>query len=125
MTATDPAGPWSDPGWLDVDGIDPSIFFDDDGRVWMHGTRLAREPEWHDQTEVWVRELDPETKKLVGPEQVIWNGALRTVVWAEAPHLYKVDGTYYLLAAEGGTEFHHAVSIARPRCLWVRIGLPL
>jgi len=113
MTATDPAGPWSDPVWLDEDGIDPSIFFDDDGRVWVHGTRLAREPQWHDQTEVWIRELDPATRSLVGPEHVVWNGALRDVVWAEAPHLYKVDGTYYLLAAEGGTEFHHAVSVAR------------
>jgi alpha-N-arabinofuranosidase len=60
-----------------------------------------------------VRELDPEAKRLVGPEHVVWNGALRDVVWAEGPHLYKVDGTYYLLAAEGGTEFHHAVSVAR------------
>ena len=113
MTATDPAGPWSDPVWLDADGIDPSIFFDDDGRVWVHGTRLVRDAEWHDQTEVWVRELDPAAMSLVGPEHVVWNGALRNVVWAEAPHLYKVDGTYYLLAAEGGTEFHHAVSVAR------------
>ncbi|RYV52141.1 glycoside hydrolase family 43 protein [Pengzhenrongella frigida] len=113
MTATDPAGPWSDPVWLDADGIDPSIFFDDDGRVWVHGTRLAREPAWHDQTEVWVRELDRRTMTLVGPEHVVWNGALKDVVWAEAPHLYKVEGTYYLLAAEGGTEFHHAVSVAR------------
>ncbi len=113
MTATDPAGPWSDPVWLDADGIDPSIFFDDDGRVWVHGTRLAREPQWHDQTEVWVRELDRATQQLVGPETVVWNGALRDVVWAEAPHLYKVDGTYYLVAAEAGTEFHHAVSVAR------------
>ncbi len=113
MTATDPAGPWSDPVWLDVDGIDPSIFFDDDGRAWLHGTRLARDPQRHDQTEVWVRELDPVTKRLVGPETVVWNGALKDVVWAEGPHLYKVDGTYYLLAAEGGTEFHHAVSVAR------------
>lgn len=113
MTAEDAAGPWSDPVWLDVDGIDPSIFFDDDGRIWLHGTRLAREPQWHDQTEVWVRELDPETRTLVGPEHVVWNGALRDVVWAEGPHLYKVDGTYHLLAAEGGTEFHHAASVAR------------
>lgn len=113
MTATDPGGPWSDPVWLDVDGIDPSIFFDDDGRVWLHGTRLAREPQWNDQTEVWVRELDRQTLKLVGAEHVVWTGALKDVVWAEAPHLYKVDGTYYLLAAEGGTEFHHAVSVAR------------
>ena len=113
MTATDPAGPWSDPVWLEADGIDPSIFFDDDGRVWLHGTRLARTPRWHDQTEVWVRELDPVTKTLVGPEAVVWHGALENAVWAEGPHLYKVDGTYYLLAAEGGTDFHHAVCVAR------------
>ena len=117
MSATDPAGPWSDPVWLDAGGIDPSIFFDDsedgDGRVWLHGTRLALEPQWHDQTEVWVRELDLTAGTAIGPEHVIWNGALKDVVWAEAPHLYKVDGTYYLLAAEAGTEFHHAVSVAR------------
>ncbi|MDM8085084.1 family 43 glycosylhydrolase [Cellulomonas cellasea] len=113
MTATDPAGPWSDPVWLDVDGIDPSIFFDDDGRVWVHGTRLARDPEWFHQTEVWLRELDPQTKALTGPEHILWTGAVRGAVWAEGPHLYKVDGAYYLLAAEGGTEIHHAISVAR------------
>ena len=113
MTASDPAGPWSDPVWLDADGIDPSIFFDDDGRVWLHGTRLARAQQWHDQTEVWVREFDLATMSLTGPEHVIWNGALLNAVWAEGPHLYKVDGTYYLLAAEGGTEIHHAVCVAR------------
>lgn len=119
MTATDPAGPWSDPVWLrdetgaHVAGIDPSIFFDDDGRAWLHGTRLATEPEWDQQTEVWVRELDLATFSLVGPEHVVWTGAVRGAVWAEGPHLYRVDGTYYLLAAEGGTGFHHAVSVAR------------
>ncbi|WP_157601941.1 glycoside hydrolase family 43 protein, partial [Promicromonospora kroppenstedtii] len=113
LTATDPAGPWSDPVWLGEDGIDPSLFFDDDGRVWLHGTRLAREPEWHDQTEVWLRELDPATMRLAGPEHVLWRGAVLGAVWAEGPHLYRVDGTYYLLAAEGGTEFHHAISVAR------------
>ncbi len=113
LTATDPAGPWSDPVWLGEDGIDPSLFFDDDGRVWLHGTRLAREPEWHDQTEVWLRELDPVTMRLTGPEHVLWRGAVLGAVWAEGPHLYRVDGTYYLLAAEGGTEFHHAISVAR------------
>ncbi len=113
MTATDPAGPWSDPVWLDADGIDPSLFFDEDGRIWVHGTRLAREPRWHHQTEVWLREFDPAAGALVGPEHILWNGAMLGVVWAEAPHLYRVDGTYYLLAAEGGTEFHHAVCVAR------------
>jgi alpha-N-arabinofuranosidase len=113
MTAADPAGPWSDPVWLDADGIDPSVFFDDDGRVWIHGARLAREPQWHDQTEVWLREYDPAGKVLVGPEYVLWSGALLGAVWAEGPHVYKVDGTYYLLAAEGGTDFEHAVVVAR------------
>jgi alpha-N-arabinofuranosidase len=113
VTASDPAGPWSDPVWLGEPGIDPSIFFDDDGRVWVHGTRLAAEPEWDQQTEVWLRELDPQTKRLVGPEHVLWTGAVRGAVWAEGPHLYAKDGTYYLLAAEGGTEFHHAVAVAR------------
>lgn len=113
MTATDAAGPWSDPVWLGLDGIDPSLFFDDDGRVWLHGTRLAAQPQWHDQTEVWLRELDPATMTLIGPEHVLWRGAVLGAVWAEGPHLYKVDGCYYLLAAEGGTEIHHAISVAR------------
>lgn len=113
LTASDPAGPWSNPTWLGEDGIDPSIFFDDDGRVWVHGTRPAREAQWHDQTEVWLRELDPTAGRLVGEEHVLWHGALLNAVWAEGPHLYKVDGAYYLLAAEAGTEFFHAVSVAR------------
>ncbi|WP_448711119.1 family 43 glycosylhydrolase [Microbacterium profundi] len=113
VTATDPAGPWSDPIWLGVDGIDPSILFDDDGRAWLHGTRLAREPQWHDQTEVWLRELDLQEMELLGEEHVLWRGAVLGAVWTEGPHLYKVDGAYVLLAAEGGTEFHHAISVAR------------
>lgn len=113
VTASDPAGPWSDPIWLDVAGIDPSLFFDDDGRVWLHGTRLADDPQWHHQTEVWLRELDRATLTPTGEEHILWNGAVLGAVWAEGPHLYKVDGTYYLLASEGGTEFHHALSVAR------------
>ncbi|MGP7959485.1 family 43 glycosylhydrolase [Sanguibacter sp. A247] len=114
MTATDPAGPWSAPVWLEVGGIDPSIFFDDDGRAWLHGTRLVDpDPEWFHQTEVWLREYSLTEQRLVGPEHILWTGALRGAVWAEGPHLYKIDGTYYLLAAEGGTEIHHAVSVAR------------
>ncbi|KGM11466.1 glycoside hydrolase family 43 protein [Cellulomonas bogoriensis] len=113
VTATDPAGPWSDPVWLDGEGIDPSLLFDDDGRVWVHATRPARDPAWHDQTEVWLRELDPRTGTLVGDEHVLWHGALENAVWAEGPHLFTVDGRYYLLAAEGGTDYHHAVVVAR------------
>lgn len=112
VTATDAAGPWSDPIWWQGGGIDPSILVDDDGRLWAHGTRLAGEPEWDQQTEVWVRELDPATLELVGDERTVWSGAVRGAVWAEGPHLYRRDGRVLLMASEGGTEFHHAVSVA-------------
>jgi xylan 1,4-beta-xylosidase len=114
LTADDPAGPWSDPVWLtDAEGIDPSLFFDDDGRAWYVGTRPSLEPAWEGQTDVWLRELDVTAGRLTGPGHVLWHGALLGAVWAEGPHVYKVDGRYYLLAAEGGTGHHHAVSVAR------------
>lgn len=114
VTATDPAGPWSDPAWIeDSPGIDPSILFDDDGRAWWCGTRLADPGEWSEQTEVWVRELDLATMSLVGDEHVVWHGAVEGAVWAEGPHLFRHAGDVLLLASEGGTERHHAVSAAR------------
>lgn len=119
ITTEDPAGDWSDPIWLvdeaarPVDGIDPSIFFDDDGRVWLHGTRPALDPEWEGQTEVWLREYDPARGVVDDTEHILWTGAVRGAVWAEGPHIFRHQGRYYLVAAEGGTEFHHAVCLAR------------
>ncbi|WP_238591970.1 family 43 glycosylhydrolase [Leifsonia sp. ALI-44-B] len=117
LTASDPAGPWSDPFWLDeAPGIDPSLFFDHDGRAWLTGTRLAEPGLWAGQTDIWLRELrierDPVSIALIGDEHLVWRGALHGAVWAEGPHLYRVDGRYYLVAAEGGTEHDHAVSVA-------------
>ncbi|WP_022893015.1 glycoside hydrolase family 43 protein [Agromyces subbeticus] len=114
VTATDAAGPWSDPVWIDdAPGIDPSLLFDDDGRAWWCGTRLADPGAWPEQTEVWVRELDLATMSLVGDEHVVWHGAVEGAVWAEGPHLYRSGGGVLLVASEGGTERHHAVSAAR------------
>lgn len=111
VTATDPAGPWSNPVELDALGIDPSLFFDDDGRCWFTGARDAAEPTVTGPGEIWLRELDLTTLRLVGPTHVLWHGALRGQ-WVEGPHLYKRDGRYVLLAAEGGTERNHAVTAA-------------
>ncbi|WP_344936001.1 glycoside hydrolase family 43 protein [Sphaerisporangium flaviroseum] len=114
VTATDPAGPWSEPYWLaDSEGFDPSLFFDDDGRVWAHGCRPARPQRYEGHTEVWLRELDLDGMKLLGEEHVLWDGAVKGAVWAEGPHIYKIGKTYYLLVSEGGTDHDHALSVAR------------
>lgn len=111
MTASDPAGPWSDAHRLDGEGIDPSLFFDDDGRAWCTGTRLTGRYEGH--TEIWLREFDPSALALTGEEHVLWDGALKGSIWSEGSHLYKIGGRYYLLTAEGGTALEHAVIVAR------------
>jgi alpha-N-arabinofuranosidase len=114
VTATDPAGPWSEPYWLEsAPGFDPSLFFDDDGRVWYTGTRLKVNGDYEGHTEIWLQELDLQTMCLVGEVYVLWDGAVKGAVWAEAPHIYKVDGRCYLLISEGGTAHHHAVTVAR------------
>jgi len=115
VTATQPQGPWSEPYWLNADGIDPSLFFDDDGKCWYVGTHLNEEGHYKGHTEIFLQELNLESIKLVGEIIVLWDGAVKGVVWAEAPHIYKVDGWYYLLIAEGGTAHHHSVTIARSK----------
>jgi alpha-N-arabinofuranosidase len=116
VTATQPQGPWSEPYWLeDADGFDPSLFFDEDGRVWFTANRLNEKGFYTGHTEVYLREIDIPNMKLIGEETVLWDGAVKGAVWAEAAHIYKVNGYYYLLVAEGGTAHHHAVTIARSK----------
>ena len=117
MTAADAAGPWSDPHWLtEAAGFDPSLTFHD-GTAWFVGTRLRENPDWHDQAEVYLRELDLTTMQLVGTEHVLWHGAVQGAVWAEGPHIFERNGYFYLNASEGGTEEHHAISFARSRAI--------
>lgn len=119
VTAKDPAGPWSEPYILkDAPGIDPSLFFDDDGRAYYTGTAAVPEgEEYFGDNEIWLRELDLETMQLKGPRFGLWRGALKRADWPEGPHLYKINDYYYLMIAEGGTDYHHSVTIARSRSL--------
>lgn len=118
VTATNPAGPWSNPYPLGSAGIDPSLFFDDDGRCYYCGTKERREgARYSGDNEIYIQELDLQTMKLTGESYPAWHGALRGVEWAEGPHIYKKDGWYYLLISEAGTGHHHAVSIARSKSL--------
>ena len=114
VTATNPAGPWSDPYWLDSPGIDPSLFFDDDGKAYYVGTRPAPEGEkYYGNWEIWLQELDLTSMKLIGETYSLWRGALREVVWPEGPHVYKINGMYYLMISEAGTGHEHAITVAR------------
>ena len=120
VTATDPAGPWSDPTWLNFDGIDPSIFFDDNGRAWIvnNGNSPDNKPLYQGHRAIWIQEFDVAAMKLVGPRSIIVNGGVdltKKPVWIEGPHLYKRDGWYYLCCAEGGTSFDHSQVILRSK----------
>lgn len=121
VTAKDPAGPWSDPHYLGdaAPGIDPSLFFDEDGRCYYVGTRPNPEGVQHNgDWEIWMQEVDLKEMKLCGESMAIWKGALKNAIWPEGPHLYKKDGWYYLMIAEGGTGPEHSISVARSRSLW-------
>ena len=112
ITAKNPAGPWSDPiHILGAPGIDPDLFFDDNGKAWYVGNQMPENPNFNGEGEIWLQELDINEFKLVGEKHLLWRGACGGV-WAEGPHMYKKDGRYYLLIAEGGTSFNHAVMVA-------------
>jgi alpha-N-arabinofuranosidase len=119
ITATDPAGPWSDPVWLDAPGIDPSLFWDDDDRCYYigHGN-LLNDEEHPNPWGVWMQELDTNRGELVGDTKQLTFGHATNALWTEAPHLYKIDGSYLLLVAEGGTELYHSVTAHVSKELW-------
>lgn len=100
---TDPAGEWSDPVFLGTPGIDPSLFFDEDGRSYYIGT-------YHN---IYICEIDLQAGKIIGDRKEIWGGTGGS--YPEGPHLYKKDGWYYLLISEGGTERCHMITMARSR----------
>ncbi len=114
ITAKNPAGPWSDPVWLPEleGGIDPSLFFDNDGRAWiLNNGPPVGEPLYEGHRAIWIQQFDAAKLKTVGPRTLLVNGGvdIRTKpIWIEGPHIYREDGYYYLTAAEGGTAEGHS-----------------
>lgn len=119
ITATDPKGPWSAPVWLkDAAGIDPSLFWDDDGRCYYTGNFWDFKKSWPAQCAVWMQELDLSQGKLVGERKILTYGHANNATYAEGPHIYKIDGKYLLLMAEGGSSYHHAITAHHSKSLW-------
>lgn len=116
ITAKDPAGEWSDPVFIEgADGIDPSLFFDADGRLYYTGNFIVESPEYEGHHGIYICELDKESFQFIGERKIIWNGKDTHSKWIEAPHIYFRDGYYYLMVAEGGTFTNHSVMISRSK----------
>ncbi len=123
VTSKSPGGPYSDPVWLpEIDGIDPSFYFDDDGKAYiLNNGPPDRAPLYDGHRAIWMQEFDVGTRKLTGPRKVIVDGGAditKKPIWIEGPHIYKIDGTYYLMCAEGGTGDMHSEVIFRSKSPW-------
>lgn len=114
-----PFGEWSEPIMLpSIIGIDPSFFFDEDGKAYIVNNDDApdNKPEYSGHRTIRVQEFDVNTDKTVGPRKVLINkGACPAdkPIWIEGPHMYKINGKYFLMAAEGGTAEWHSEVIFR------------
>ena len=123
VTARDPAGPWSDPISLrEIDGIDPSFFFDDDGKAYIvhNGPPPDSPPLYKEQRAIWLVPFDIETGKVSGKRRMLVNGGVDLATqprWIEGPHLFRRNGYYYLIAAEGGTSTDHSEVVFRSASL--------
>jgi alpha-N-arabinofuranosidase len=108
VTAEKPEGPWSEPIIVEQNtGIDPDLFFDDNGKCYY-----AR----NDHNGILAAEIDIATGRLLTPFHLLWAGT--GAPYPEAPHIYKKDGWYYLLIAEGGTGAYHRATIARSKSVF-------
>lgn len=101
-------GEWSDPVYIDQDGIDPDLFFD-----YEHVYFMSNGTDEHGVGAINQCRIDIETGKKLTSSQSIWRGTGGRFL--ESPHMYKINDWYYLMAAEGGTEFGHMVTYARSK----------
>lgn len=115
-TATDIRGPWSDPIKLNGVGFDASLFHDENGRKYLVQQTWDHREYHHPFDGITLTELNLETMKLM-PEtaKTIYTGT--DVKLVEGPHLYQINGYYYLFAAQGGTVFTHQEVVARSKSL--------
>ncbi|MBR0469787.1 MAG: glycoside hydrolase family 43 protein, partial [Clostridia bacterium] len=115
ISAEDPCGEWSDAVWTEMDGIDPSMLFDD-GKMYYCANDCGSRGKLHETEGISVAEMDPDSGKIIGEIKRVWNGTGGG--WIEAPHIYHIGDWYYIIAAEGGTGVRHTEVEARSRSIW-------
>jgi len=108
-------GDWSDPVYLNSSGFDPSLFHDDDGRKYLVNQLWDHRPGRNRFNGIVLQEYSPEKRALIGERRNIFPGT--SIGFTEAPHVYRRNGWYYLITAEGGTGWGHAMTMARSRSL--------
>ncbi|UII23848.1 glycoside hydrolase family 43 protein [Fulvivirga ligni] len=114
VTTDNILGEWSDPVYLNSSGFDASLFHDTDGKKWLLAM-ITDQRNNHFFGGITLQEYDEAEKRLTGPIHTIFKGT--ELGCTEGPHLYKKDGFYYLITAEGGTEYGHAVTVARSQSI--------
>lgn len=119
LKAKDPKGPWSEPALVDdTGGIDPSLFFDDDGTAWYIANRAINPKKgWNRSTLIWMQRIDLGTGRRFGKEYVLTKGVGRNPKLVEGPHLYKIGGKYVLAIAQGGTSHGHGEFVLTSDCV--------
>ncbi|MGX1265561.1 xylan 1,4-beta-xylosidase [Rossellomorea marisflavi] len=116
ITAPDLSGPWSDPVYLNSSGFDPSLFHDDDGKTWLLNEIWDyRMTTGNKSAGIVLQEYDRTRQVLTGPVHKVFDGT--ELAKTEAPHLYRHNGYYYLITAEGGTGSGHAITVCRSRAI--------
>lgn len=110
----DPAGEWSEPIWIDQSGIDPDLFQDADGRTYFLRNNIFDRDNL--PRGLYMGEIDLETGEMLSDMRMLWTGS--GGYEPEGPHLYRINGMYYLMVAENGTYYGHMETIARSASLW-------
>ena len=125
VTATNPAGPWSDPVKIpQVRGIDPSLYFDsttDKAYIIYNSDAPDNKPLYSGHRTIRMYEFDYKNLKVTGEEKILVNGGVdisTKPVWIEGPHIIQKYGWYYLYAAEGGTSVNHSQVVLRSKDVW-------
>ena len=119
LTSKDPAGEWSDAVIIKgADGIDPSLYFDEEDRIWYCGNMIPEDLKYPTHKMIYLCELDRNTFQFIGRRHIIYDGNVDHSLFMEAPHIYHVQGMYYLMTACGGTQTNHCVNICRSKSLF-------